>query len=290
VKCIVFKTLAFTPAWSREGSEAVMRLILEARQQIDALWHRFNPDKPRPYADWVEVRAGGEFAFTLGIFGPAWSLDGSEAVLDVLLELLTRIDQVWLTLNPDTPHPYAAGVRYIPEVGTEEWLAIPEAIRDGGGDCEDLSTWLAAWRRERLGDAGARAVKNFHTLPSGLRLYHIRTAHGDGTVEDASRQLGMNVDVPDGFKPVPGVPFAIAQGMTNLLGAALLGDEYALGMIERLSAHAARNPRVQQRRQAAYLVGVLRAIRESGYDPLAREWVRDEDGIWQWVRERAEDA
>jgi hypothetical protein len=211
------------------------------------------------------------------IFTERWSRHASEQVLDVLLEALVQVNGLWLRLNPTTPHPYRAGIQYIREDGTEEWLAIPEIIREGGGDCEDLACWLVAHYRASGIDRGARVVKRFHNL-DGFLLYHIVCQRSDGSIEDPSAKLGMNVESPDGYKPVPGVPFAVSRGMTSIVGGAMLGDAAALGQLQRLAAAAQDGDR-----RAQYLIGIARMIRESDYDPTKSRWQRNPGGAWEWV-------
>lgn len=50
---IEFKTLAFTPAWSRAASERVIDILLEAQVEIDCLYLRLNPRTPHPYESGV---------------------------------------------------------------------------------------------------------------------------------------------------------------------------------------------------------------------------------------------
>ena len=281
---IKFRTLAGTPVWSTAGSQGVVALIQAARDQIEAYWLKRHPDRERPYPDWVRPLPDGVFHFTTGIFHQPWTRDESEHVMVLLLETLVKINQLWLRLNPDTPRLYAAGVRYIPESdGSEEWNAIPEVIREQGSDCEDLSGWLVAEWRERDHDPAAACCYYWHKLPpsrlypDGLTMYHIRAKRGDGTIEDPSAKSGMNVDEVDGFKPLPGVPYEVAHGMANLLGAAMLNDDYSVGMLARLREHAAGG-----NRRAAFLCGVVDGLARAGYTPSQTEWYRDPDGVWRW--------
>ena len=277
MRTINFRLLLDDPAWTPIGQAAVRTILTHTRADIEALWQRGHPGEARPYPDWFLPRAGGGDFQTDIFVADVWTHAESEAVLAVLLEALTRIDQVWLRLHRDSPHPLRAGVRYIREVGTEEWLAIPEILREGGGDCEDGSSWLSAWRREREGDRDAHDVFYFHVV-DGTRLYHIQTAHGDGTIEDWSAKSGMNVDVPWGYKPIPGVPFEVSLAATTILGGAMLGDEYHLGQLERLREYAdAGEP------EARLVYQVAKALRKHGFDPRPREFERTPAGIWHWA-------
>ena len=68
--------------------------------------------------------------------------DESERALDILLDALVKLDLDWLTHHPETPSIYKSGIRYIREEGTEEWLSIPEIMREGGGDCFPVGTQM----------------------------------------------------------------------------------------------------------------------------------------------------
>jgi hypothetical protein len=83
----------------------------------------------------------------------AESLADSRKCLLTMMEALTQIDQRYLRRHPETPGLYSkdalawrrAGwdrvnnLKYIPEVNTEEWLDVPNTIREGGGDCFPMS-------------------------------------------------------------------------------------------------------------------------------------------------------
>ncbi len=114
----------------------------------------------------------------------------------ILLEALTVLDLIWLRDHPLTPHPYRAGIRYIPEDGSEEWPEIPFVIARGGGDCEDLAAWLAAYYRA---NGWPHAVAFPIRSDRNPRLYHCLVSR-DGTtrtVEDPSAELGAPRVPPD---------------------------------------------------------------------------------------------
>lgn len=220
---------------------------------------------------------GKSIEFATQIFGHAWSRVASERVLDVLLDALVEIDCIWLRVAPTTPHLYQSGVRYHHDASKEKWLSIPEAMHEGVADCKSLSAWLVAYYRTSGIDREARCVKRLHDL-GDLLLYHIVVQRADGTIEDPSRQLGMNAPEPDGYRPMPGVPWKIANGMTSMVGAAMLGNAEALAQLEALRARGEAGDR-----RAAYLVDVARMIRESGYDPQKTRWAELPDGRWDWT-------
>lgn len=279
MRAIRFRTHYGTNSWPAGGSAVVLRLLLWGRAAIEALWQQRHPGQPRPVADWLNFDDNGDALWTTGAFGHDWTRPESELVLDILLEVLTRIDELWLVLHPGWPRLYDLGVRYIREEGTEEWNALPEIVRERGGDCEDLSAALTAERRTYDGDRAARCSKYFHLVPEG-RLYHIQTTRGDGQIEDASRALGMRVDIPWGFRPLPGVPFVVSLGMTHMLGASELGDRYARGQLAEVARLAAQGHPI-----ADYLWRVVGELRRSGYDVDARTWERNPpDGVPRWVR------
>ena len=86
------------------------------------------------------------------------------------------------------PRLYESGVRYRPEPpGREQWQLPWETLKLGNGDCEDLAAWRAAelWFYDR--DMAARAILR----DWGSGTMHCLVMHGDGTIEDPSKALGM---------------------------------------------------------------------------------------------------
>ncbi len=114
------------------------------------------------------------------------SVAGMGAPFNALLAALQLSNEEWLRAHPRAPGIYRSGVRYRREDDAEEWLTIPEVLRRGVGDCEDLAAWRAAELRVRHG-VNARAVAK--RIRPGL--IHIVVAMGDGTYEDPSHALGM---------------------------------------------------------------------------------------------------
>lgn len=226
--------------------------------------------------------------FRTRIFTDLYSRAASERVLDRWLESLTLQDLDYLREHPDTPRLYDSGVRYYHSGRgdssgvVDEWQDIPEAMNEGATDCKSLSAWLAAEYRFRGTDPGARCCKKFALVDDpdvgSLLLYHVQVQRSDGRIEDPSRELGMNVDEPDGFIPVPGIPWTVANGMTNVVGAAILGNEIALGQLDALRVRAENGDA-----RARYLIGVARLIRSKGYDPQHTKWTRLPDASWAWV-------
>jgi hypothetical protein len=108
-----------------------------------------------------------------------------------LLDALVLVNRLYLRTH-HVPPLYRSGVRYKqePDDGTpEEFAAIPEVLRRGWGDCDDL----APWRVAELQEAGERARVRitWRRRPNGRRLYHVVVRRADGSVEDPSRLLGM---------------------------------------------------------------------------------------------------
>jgi len=111
-------------------------------------------------------------------------------VLMMLLKALVECNLDYLARHPETPHPYAAGVRYRREErGEERWKSIPKILEDGSGDCEDLAAYLAAFL-VRSGVKSVGIVLRWRLLSSGGRLFHVLVRTPDG-YEDPSRRLGM---------------------------------------------------------------------------------------------------
>jgi hypothetical protein len=173
-------------------------------------------------------------------------------------------------------------VRYYHSGIVDEWHDIGAAMHDKVADCKGLGCWRTAELRASGEDPAAHPFKKFAVIDDPtvgkLLLYHIQCQRGDGRIEDPSRELGMNVDEPDGFIPVPGVRWSVANAMTNAVGAALLGDTRAQQVLDELRERANRGDR-----RARYLRGVAREIVQSGYDPRKTKFLRHRDGSFEWV-------
>jgi hypothetical protein len=220
--------------------------------------------------------------FRTRIFTDAYSRAASERVLDRWLESLTLQDLDYLREHPDTPRLYDSGVRYYHEGIVDEYFDIPECLNETIADCKSLAAWLAAEYRFRGIDPGARCCKKFALVEDpnvgSLLLYHIQVQRADGTIEDPSAVLGMNKDDVDGFIPVPGVPWAVSNGMTNLVGAVMLGNETAFEQLTELRVRAEKGDA-----RARYLVGIAELIHNKGYDPKRNKWKRFPDASWGYA-------
>jgi len=223
------------------------------------------------------------------IFTEDYSRAASERALDRVLEDLAQQDVDYLQEHPDAPRLRASGVRYYHSGRgsasglIDEWLDVPEALAEGVADCKSLAAWRVAELRVSGEDPGARCHKKFAVVDDPdvgkLLLYHVVVRRSDDRLEDPSREHGMNVDEPDGYIPVPGVPWVVVNGMTNAVGAALLGSELALDQLAALRRRAEGGDA-----RAAYLIEVARLIRAKGYDPARSTWSRLPDGTWAWTR------
>jgi hypothetical protein len=122
--------------------------------------------------------------------------------MDIYLRTLFELDMDYLRENPFTESPYGYNVRYKAErspaafsSGTylpESWKTIPEVIRDGHGDCEDLSCWLAAYFSfSGIAASPFWTKKIFNSNGTTFTLYHIRVRMNSGEILDPSRDLGM---------------------------------------------------------------------------------------------------
>lgn len=226
--------------------------------------------------------------FRTRIFTEAYTQAASERALDRWLEALVQQDMDYLREHPDTPRLRDSGVRYYHDGRgsdrgvIDEWMDIPEALHEGVTDCKSLSAWRVAELRVSGADPGARCGKRFALVDDPdvgqLMLYHVIVVRGDGRTEDPSAECGMNVEEPDGYLPVPGVPWAVVNGMTNMVGAAMLDNEVALGQLHALRRRAERGDG-----RARYLVEIARLICDRGYDPRRTRWARLPDGAWRWL-------
>lgn len=96
------------------------------------------------------------------------------------------------------PPIYKSGVKYRAEKGTERWSNLRTLLKQGHGDCEDLSSWRVAELLATGQDAKPWIVK------TGRNRYHAVVKRSDGTIEDPTKiikrlekhtnrkRLGMN--------------------------------------------------------------------------------------------------
>jgi hypothetical protein len=112
----------------------------------------------------------------------------SSKVLLWFMEALVQTNLLWLGEHVDAPALYKSHVKYQSENGTENWKDIPNILRDGVGDCEDLS----CWRTAELRYAGINAHPFVRwRKQADTYIYHALTRWPDGRIEDASLAMGM---------------------------------------------------------------------------------------------------
>lgn len=114
--------------------------------------------------------------------------DGLQSTaMSQFLHSLYTIDLAYLS-RFKVPPLYESGIVYRAEPrGQEVWKDVPNVLRDGYGDCEDLACWRAAELRHQ--GVAAHPVFRIHHF-SGLNLYHILVKRGN-MIEDPSARLGM---------------------------------------------------------------------------------------------------
>lgn len=119
--------------------------------------------------------------------------------IKALLDAQVLINQVYLSLH-DVPPLYRSGVRYMNEpkkwliqgypIAIEEFACIPEIIKRGFGDCDDLAPWRCAELRRAGEKAKIRITWKANPVEGG-KLFHIVVRRADGSIEDPSLKLGM---------------------------------------------------------------------------------------------------
>jgi len=164
--------------------------------------------------------------FDLSLFDKEDDRKNSQGRILWLLEALTRCNQLYLAENK-APLIYQSGIKYkvpaqfekesVPEIGViNDYLArtgapsevlaaaqslsamtgggecfrdIPRVIQNGGGDCDNVSSWRCAELRQ-LG-INARPFITWRRRPDGGMTYHVVVLWPDGSHEDPSLLLGM---------------------------------------------------------------------------------------------------
>lgn len=116
----------------------------------------------------------------------SFNVPASRATLTAALEGLVAVNVIYLERHPRTPKLYASGVRYRREPrGQEIWLTIPQVLRAGFADCEDL----AAFRAAECIVAGIPA--RAEVIRTGPRTFHAIVRLPGGQTLDPSVKLGM---------------------------------------------------------------------------------------------------
>lgn len=107
------------------------------------------------------------------------------------IEFLVALNRDWLRrAGGRVPMLYQTDVVYEREGRTiagrpkEVFRQIPEVLRRGEGDCEDLAAWRIAELRERGINAQPRITKHGN-------FFHVAVRLPDGRIDDPSKRLGM---------------------------------------------------------------------------------------------------
>lgn len=125
--------------------------------------------------------------------------------LNDLVRALCSLNVRYLRAHPHTPTLRQAKLRYISQdVGCERLLTIPQILKQGGGDCDQLAPARAAELQVRGVDAWPEVIR------ISEHLYHVFVRHPSGRAEDISAHLGMKV------------PPKLAAAGKNILKTALL--------------------------------------------------------------------
>jgi hypothetical protein len=128
-----------------------------------------------------------EILFKVKLFEKDNERDNSRRRLLWLLEALTQINKLWLSLHPETPTLYESDVIYAIEKG-EIFRDIPTLIEEGEGDCDCLACWRAA-EYQNIGIAARPYIK---WRRDGSRwIYHAVVWLPGDVIEDPSMALGM---------------------------------------------------------------------------------------------------
>lgn len=144
---------------------------------------------------------------------PANRIDDEKSLQDLLDFVTFKLNKRYLErmhrMGQRVPNVYAGHLRYIPEEpGVEDWCDIGRVLQRGGGDCEDLAAYHAAWLRFYAEDRNAQPVLTSQEqhCPTGTRppcrQYHVLVRRGNGQLEDPSARLGMHSALR-GYGPAP---------------------------------------------------------------------------------------
>ena len=109
--------------------------------------------------------------------------------LAICSDMLVRLNLLYLRRRRgDVPRLMRSGVRYRrePRPVVERFQRIPEILRRGYGDCEDLASWRCAELRFFDGVAAVPWILNPRP-----RLFHVVVRLPSGRIEDPSAALGM---------------------------------------------------------------------------------------------------
>lgn len=168
---IVFAIPGFSlDAHSREG-QMVRRAIRQCASQVGK----------------VSLRPGAVVFRIDRAFHPRASDLQNATALAALLLCLYQLDAIWIIFHPFTLPLYHSGVVY---KRTEVWDTIPALYSRQHGDCKSLTAARVAELRQK--GVWCRPVFRFKELDGGT-MYHILVMFADGSWEDPSKLLGMQV-------------------------------------------------------------------------------------------------
>lgn len=111
--------------------------------------------------------------------------------IEAAVETLARANVAYLAQHPKTPSFARAPIRYQREKkvsGGERWQTIPEILKTGHGDCEDLAAWVIA-------EARIKGIKAKPFVTGRRGKWHIRVKMRlrpkKVLIYDPSREKGM---------------------------------------------------------------------------------------------------
>lgn len=191
------------PGFLTDSKSAEGRLVLNSIKKCASRVGKFKLVRPFGHLE-ASPRA---VVFTIDrAFQPRSSDRANAAALEALMNCLIELNKIWLAFHPSTPTLYDTEVFY---ERTTLWDTIPCLYARGWGDCKSLAAARVAENyRDRI---WCRSV--FRFLPGKTAtMFHILLMYADGTWEDPSKALGMEVaqESPDyGFgscirRPYPG--------------------------------------------------------------------------------------
>lgn len=121
-----------------------------------------------------------------------WTLRGVRIALAAATTANVELMREWRRIGRRIPHPYHAGIRYIRQPGNigrgdkqERFRLFDAVLKRGGGDCDQLCCYLAAYLQV-LGEHATAIPK----WSPGVGM-HVRVRRAGGRMEDPSRKLGM---------------------------------------------------------------------------------------------------
>lgn len=126
--------------------------------------------------------------FDVGLFLDPEDVPRSRRALLWMMEALIKVNLTYLATHPTVPL-YQSGVVYRAERNTEIWRDVPNILKYGWGDCEDLACWRAA--ELQLAGIAARAWIKWRDH-NNVQMYHAVVRLPNGEIEDPSIALGMS--------------------------------------------------------------------------------------------------